>query len=78
MHYVYILQLSDHSYYHGYSSDLKSRIKAHMDGDVPQARLFRPIQLIYYCAFKSKKKTLEFEKYLKPGSGYAFRNKHFI
>lgn len=78
MFYVYILHLRDNTYYLGFSSDLKTRIKTHMDGSVPQTRNLRPLQLICSCAFISKKRALDFEKYLKTGSGFAFRNKHLI
>lgn len=76
MFYVYILYLRNNTYYLGFSSDLKTRIKAHTDGNVPQTSNLRPHQLVYYCAFISKKRALDFEKYLKTGSGFAFRNKH--
>lgn len=78
MYYVYILHLRDNTYYSGFSSDLKTRISQHMLGNVPQTRNFRPLQLVYYSAFISKKKALDFEKYLKTGSGFAFRNKYFV
>lgn len=78
VHYVYILKLKDGSFYTGFSSDLKSREAAHTQGDVPQTRKFRPLTLEFYSAFSSKKKALEFEKYLKTHSGFAFRNKRFI
>lgn len=78
MYYVYILHLCNNTYYLGFSSDLKTRIKAHLDGNVSQTKNFRPLHLVYYSAFTSKKKALDFEKYLKTGSGFAFRNKHFV
>ena len=78
MFYVYILQLSDKSYYIGYSSNLKSRIKTHNEGSVSTTKNFRPLKLIYYSAFTSKKKATDFEKYLKTSSGFAFRNKRLI
>jgi len=78
MYYVYILHLQNNTYYIGFSEDLKIRVKYHHEGNVPQTRKFRPLKLIYYSAFVSKKRALQFEKYLKTGSGFAFRNKHFI
>jgi len=78
MFYVYILHLHNNTFYIGFSSDLKNRVKEHMSGNVPQTKNFRPLQLIYYSAFHSKKKALDFEKYLKTGSGFAFRNRHLI
>ena len=78
MYYVYILQLRDKTYYHGFSDDLKQRIKAHQDGGVLSTKNLRPLKLIYYSAFESKLKALQFEKYLKTNSGFAFRNKRLI
>ena len=68
----------NNTYYLGYSSDLKVRVKEHINGNVSQTKNFRPLQLAYYSAFHTKKKALDFEKYLKTGSGFAFRNKHFL
>lgn len=78
MYYVYILLLADKTYYIGFSSELRKRVAAHMTGDVPQTGKYRPLRLIFYSAFTTKTKALEFEKYLKTGSGFSFRNKHFI
>ena len=64
--------------YVGFSSHLKNRIREHEVGNVPQTRKLRPIRLIYYSAFVSKKIALDFEKYLKTASGFAFRNKRLI
>lgn len=78
MYYVYILRLSNDTYYTGYSHNLKQRIQTHHEGSVSQTKNFRPLKLVFYSAFESKKKALEFEKYLKTFSGFAFRNKRFI
>ena len=78
MFYTYILQLSDNTYYTGFSSDLKTRINDHMLGNVPQTRKLRPIKLVYYSSFVSKILDLNFEKYLKTHSGFAFRNKRLV
>ncbi len=78
MFYTYILQLKDKSFYTGFSSDLKERINEHLKGNIPQTRKFRPLKLVYYSAFISKKRALDFEKYLKTCSGFAFRNKRLL
>ena len=78
MYYTYVLQLKDKSYYVGYSSDLKERIKDHQEGSVESTKNLRPVKLIYYSAFSSQKKATDFEKYLKTSSGFAFRNKRLI
>lgn len=78
VHYVYILQLKDNSYYHGFSEDLKKRFIAHNSGIVESTKNLRPMKLVFYAAFSSKKKAVEFEIYLKSSSGFAFRNKRLI
>lgn len=78
MYYAYILQLKDKSYYHGSSDDLKQRLKEHKSGIVHSTKNLRPFKLIFYAAFYSKKKALDFEKYLKSSSGWAFRNKRLV
>jgi putative endonuclease len=70
--------MNNKKYYSGFSSNLKQRISAHSDGDVPQTRKCRPLELVFYAAFMSKSKALNFEKYLKSSSGFAFRTKHLI
>lgn len=78
MYYTYILKLKDDTYYHGSAENLKNRIQNHQEGKVESTKNFRPITLIFYAAFISKIKALQFEKYLKTTSGWAFRNKRLI
>lgn len=78
MHYVYILKLSNNTYYVGQTANLKKRVKDHNSGNTPHTRKFKPVELAFYCAFKDKKKALDFEKYLKSGSGIAFRKKRLV
>ena len=78
MHYVYIIKLRSGKYYTGSTADLKSRIKKHNNGGVIATKAFKPVELVFYCAFDLKKKAIAFELYLKTGSGIGFRNKHLI
>ncbi|HEY4510425.1 MAG TPA: GIY-YIG nuclease family protein [Candidatus Paceibacterota bacterium] len=79
MHYVYILQSQrDESFYTGVTDSLKERIKEHNSGSNKYSSSRKPLSLIWYCAFEDKKKAYDFEKYLKSGSGFAFRNKHLV
>lgn len=78
MYYTYILQLKDGSYYHGHSDNLKQRFREHQGGIVTSTKNFRPVKLVFYAAFLTKNQAIKFEKYLKTGSGFAFRNKHLI
>ena len=77
MHYVYILQLFDGSFYTGYSPDVFARLEDHKQGKCISTKNKRPVDLVWYCAFTNKVTALSFEKYLKSGSGIAFRNKRF-
>lgn len=78
MYYVYIVKLKNGKHYTGSTADLKRRIKRHNNSQVIATKAFRPVKLIYYCAFASKKRAIAFELYLKTGSGIGFRNKHLI
>ena len=75
MYYAYILKLRNNTHYMGYSSNLQKRVEEHKLGKVSQTKNFLPLKLVFYAAFKSKIKALNFEKYLKTNSGFAFRNK---
>jgi predicted GIY-YIG superfamily endonuclease len=76
VHFVYILRLKDKSYYIGYSDNLRKRISEHKRGLVKTTKNLLPLILIYYSAFKNRQRAISFERYLKEGSGFAFRNKH--
>jgi len=78
MFYVYLLKLADNSYYTGSTDNLENRITKHNKGDVLATKGKRPVQLVFYCAFPTKKQAIDFEKYLKSGSGQSFRNRHLI
>ena len=79
MYFVYILQSEkDHSYYVGITMDVDKRIREHNSGSSKYSSNKRPFKLVWYCVFKNKSRALKFERYLKAGSGMAFRNKHLI
>lgn len=79
MYYVYILQsLKDQSYYTGLTTDIKARLKKHNAGEVAYTSTKRPFKLTWYCCFEDKEKALQFEKYLKSGSGFAFARKRLV
>ncbi len=78
MYYTYILQLKDNSYYHGSSDNLKQRLTYHETGKVASTKNLRPVKLVFYAAFRTKRLATDFEDYLKTTSGWAFRNKHLI
>ncbi len=80
MYYVYVLQSTGKPsiIYRGFTENLQKRIKKHNKGDCVFTKKYRPWTLICYFVFVDKKIALNFEKYLKSGSGKAFLNKHFI
>jgi len=78
MYYVYVLQDAKGAVYVGYSENLKKRLSYHAQGSVLTTRDYQKTTLRWYCAFSSKKKALEFERYLKKGSGHAFARKHLL
>jgi putative endonuclease len=78
MYYVYILKCKDNLPYTGFSQNLKERFNRHQNGYVPATKPMLPVELIFYCSFVEKYKALEFEKYLKSGSGTAFMQWHLL
>ncbi|MCX5715804.1 MAG: GIY-YIG nuclease family protein [Candidatus Omnitrophica bacterium] len=77
---VYILtskQYPDRTYI-GLTEDLSKRMDAHNAGQSPYSKKYGPWELTAYTTFKNKQKAVEFEKYLKSGSGFAFLKKHFL
>lgn len=78
MFYVYILELENGQFYAGFTKDLKARLEKHDHHSVPTTSRIRPNDLAFYAAFRDEKKALDFEKYLKSSSGFAFRNKRLI
>ena len=78
MYYVYILKCSDNTYYTGCTNNLDERISRHSKGQVHYTKDKLPFETVTYIAFNKKYKAYQFEKYLKPGSGMAFRNKRLF
>ncbi len=79
MYYTYILKSisnPDQSYI-GYTSNLKQRLVDHNLGKSIHTNKLKPWKLEFYCSFNAQKKAINFEKYLKSGSGRAFTKKHF-
>ena len=79
MFYTYILRSIEHpeQRYIGHTADLRERLKKHNKGDVPHTAKFRPWKVETYIAFESEEKSIDFELYLKSGSGHAFAKRHF-
>ena len=78
MYYVYILRLINSSFYTGSTPDINRRLKEHKNGKSKSTKDFRPVKLVWYCIFPTRLQARRFEKYLKTGSGQAFRNKRLL
>jgi predicted GIY-YIG superfamily endonuclease len=78
MFYVYLIRSIKfpNQKYIGMTEDLKNRLKQHNSGESYHTSKFKPWKLINYIAFSSKNAAIDFEKYLKTGSGQSFSNRH--
>lgn len=77
MLYVYLLEnQDDKSWYIGYTSDLRKRVKDHQGGyGCRTTSLKNNWRLIYYEAYISKKDAIGREEFLKSGSGRKYAKK---
>ncbi len=66
MFYVYILKSKkDNKLYIGYTDNLKRRMEEHNSGGNKSTKFRRPLELIYYEAYKSEDDTKHREDMLK-------------
>jgi len=79
MYYVYLLRsLQDPlKTYIGYTTNVEQRLETHNSGGSIHTSKYRPWELVMYMAFASREKAIDFEKYIKVGSGSAFAKKRF-
>lgn len=80
MVYVYLIE-SVHQrqqHYVGITQDLKQRLSDHNEGKSPHTRKFKPWNLVAYAGFADESTAVDFEKYLKSGSGKTFLKRHFL
>ena len=77
--FVYIIQSQTDScrYYTGLTSNVRLRLADHNAGRSRHTAQWRPWRLVVVVAFASEPRAIEFEKYLKSGSGWAFSLRHF-
>jgi predicted GIY-YIG superfamily endonuclease len=77
--FVYILKsiCSPHEYYVGITSDPQARLAAHNDGLSPHTAPHRPWRALVVIEFDEEAPAIEFERYLKTGSGREFARRHF-
>jgi putative endonuclease len=77
--FVYILQsINDpERRYIGLAADPVSRLHAHNAGTNPSTARWKPWVIDVCVEFRTEEIAVEFEKYLKSGSGHAFAKRHF-
>ena len=78
MKWVYLIRSlsSPDQRYVGVTSNLEDRLRAHNAGRSPHTSKYRPWKLVTYVCFQDEQRAIDFERYLKSGSGHAFANKH--
>ncbi len=70
MYYVYLIKSINKNWqYVGYSTDLKKRLKTHQKGLSSATKPYRPFNLIFYEAYKSRVDAKRREKYFKTNQG---------
>ena len=77
--FVYVLRSvnSPERRYIGLTADVALRLTAHNTGRNPSTVRWKPWILDVCIEFRTEHKAIEFEKYLKSGSGHAFAKRHF-
>ncbi|NWF74717.1 MAG: GIY-YIG nuclease family protein [Nitrospirae bacterium] len=79
MKYVYLIQsltVLDQRYI-GITANLDERLRTHNAGGSPHTSKFRPWKVVLHLCFHDDQRAIEFERYLKSGSGHAFAKKRF-
>ena len=70
MHYVYLITSKIEKWnYIGYTTNLRERFRAHQKGLSPATRPYRPFELIFYEAYKSRMDAKRREEYFKTNKG---------
>ena len=77
--FVYILKSIGipHEYYVGVTSDPEARLRNHNSGMSAHTARHRPWRTLICIEFDEEAPALEFERYLKTGSGREFARRHF-
>jgi len=65
-YYVYVILCKDNSFYTGYTKDLDSRMRLHMNGKAARyTRMHRPKIIVYVEEFGSRAEAMKREKWIK-------------
>ncbi len=77
--FVYVLRSDkDNRPYIGATRNVSQRLGTHNSGGSVYTAPHRPWRLIVSLEFSTEQSALEFERYLKTGSGRAFAKRHFV
>jgi putative endonuclease len=76
---VYVLKsaTSRARYYIGLTSDVSARLADHNAGRCHHTARYRPWQRHVTIELPDEQRAVDFERYLKSGSGRAFAKRHF-
>jgi putative endonuclease len=79
MTYVYLLQSLRYpnQRYVGLTGDVDSRLSEHNAGRSSHTAKYLPWELVVSICFHNERRAMEFERYLKSGSGRASAQRHF-
>ena len=77
--FVYILKSGDLTphFYVGRTSDVHARLANHNAGRCPHSARYRAWQLHVTIELPDEQRAIDFDRYLKSGSGRAFAKRHF-
>ncbi len=75
---VYVLksEADPTRYYTGLTSNMAARLDAHNAGRCPHTASGKPWIIDVIVEFSDERRAVEFEKYLKSGSGSSFAKRH--
>jgi len=80
MYFIYLIRSIGYpnKTYIGYTKNLNTRLEEHNNGLAFHTSKYKPWELAVCIAFKSQKRAVDFEQYLKSGSGRVFVKKHLL
>ncbi len=75
MKYVYLIQslATPDQRYVGITANLDERLRTHNAGGSPHTSKYRPWKVVLHPCFQDEQRAIEFERYLKSGSGTPLR-----
>lgn len=80
MYFVYLIKsiTTPEKIYVGYTENISVRLEEHNLGISFHTAKYKPWELVSFFAFQSQSRALEFEQYLKTGSGRIFLKRHLL